>query len=258
MKQFFTIIILCLTLSGSPPSAEADISDAVLVWSEQNSSGMYNIYLQSMKGEQWGEAVVVSSAGEVQTRPTAARDGNGNIWIAWILFKQDKGTIHYRYYGAAENEWQPERVLQTETGSDLAPELIVDKQGNIWLAYAGSDPELSNIYLTAWNSTGWNTPFQINTDDRSPDVKPHFCYNSDGRLTVSWMGFNRGGYTLYSSMLKDSGWSEERERVKNEHRQNSAKLLADLPKLPKTLQPANQGFLYFQGTKHPESHRFDK
>jgi len=265
MKQFFAIIILCLALCGPPPSAEAGISDAVLVWSEQNSSGMYDIYMQAMQEEQWGEAVTVSSAGEVQTHPTGARDGNGNIWVAWTVFKQNKGTIHYRYYKAAENKWQPEQELWTKTEWNLPSDMTVDKLGDIWLTYAGSKPGLSNIYLTAWNGTGWNQPFQINTEDHSPDVNPHFRYTSNGRLSLIWKGFYKGGYTLYRSTLEDSRWSEEElagekelEKVKSRRQQRSTEKSDILPKLPKTLKPTNQGFLYFQGMEHPESYRFNK
>ncbi|MBW1636586.1 MAG: hypothetical protein JRJ68_09965 [Deltaproteobacteria bacterium] len=265
MRHFFAAIFFSLILSGLPPRAEADMGKAVLVWAEKNPSGRYDIYLQSMQQGEWGKAVVVSSTDEVQTRPAAARDTKDNIWVVWTRLKTDRGTIHYRYYSADEKKWQQERGLPTKTGWNLPSDLAVDRQGDIWLTYGGSRPGLSNIYLTAWNGNGWDQPFQVNTEDRSPDVNPHFRYAGNGRLSLIWKGFYRGGYTLYRSTLEESRWSEEellkgkeQEKVKIRQQQRSAEKFDILPKLPGTLQPTNQGFLYFMGLEHPESYRFDK
>jgi hypothetical protein len=237
--------------------ASADSPDLVIVSSEPDAKGTYGIYLRHRSDGKWTKATEISVNDQQQLHPTIAQNKNGDTLVAWTQFSETNGTICSRFFSNGIR--QTVQKLETDTSSDIAPSLALSPSGTIWLSYSGTGTNGDEIYLTRWLGTGWDTPFQVNNIDTSPDIQPEFSYDESGRLQVLWKGFYKGSYVRYVSTLANGNWSVEKrlqQALKREEGQISEeKHIADIFK---SLHLGSQAAVLAVNEKFPIAKSFIK
>lgn len=118
-----------------------------------------------------------------------------------------------------------------DTGSDARPQIVSDKQGNIFLAYAFFKDANWNAQINTARSTDGGNSFtspQTLVRDGSSQRFPSVLIKPDGAIFISWIdkrlvatakqgGEKRLGGSIAYSSSQDGGKTFETERFANEH-----------------------------------------
>jgi hypothetical protein len=110
-------------------------------------------------------------------------------------------------------KWQKQPDIVSDTQNDWGPSIILDSNGNPWLAWVGFDGTDDDIYYTYWTGNKWKKTLRVNTDDGWPDTLPILYLNKDRIPEVRWSGFNGSKYIQYTSSWNGASWSAERVAI---------------------------------------------
>ncbi len=149
--------------------------------------------------------------------PSTVLGLNGERHIVWIGFEDEdeNGEIFYAYRNSGA--WSRPTKLTDNSVSDTSPTVVIDLNGTVWIAWCHFDGEDDEIYCMRSVGNDWSNPERVNTDDATPDICPVFETDSDGKLCLTWSGYDGDRYRTYSSLWDGEKWSEE-EKAEEEKR----------------------------------------
>lgn len=142
--------------------------------------------------------------------PHSVVDTHGDIWVFWNSYRTGNTDIWYRRYVTATGTWEAETQLTTDTSSDSAPFVLLDKAGSIWVFWYSYRSSNYDIWCNHLPVDGvWAGPEQISTASES-DTNQTAVLGEDGRIWVFWHSSRGGNYNIYYSIHNPGGgWSAE-------------------------------------------------
>ncbi len=186
------------------------------------TAAKYKLFYSRLEEEGWSEgiAVVNSPVGEVEA-PSLAIDPDNRLFVVWR--DSQSGEIYFSWANAGRAispfEWTAPRGLPMPQSIGSAPDILVQPDGSLLVAYAVPVNEGRGIYLTRSDDHGetWSNPAQIFDAAASGWVmvdNPRLVRSTDGALHLLWTRSqlgerNRPVALYYSSSATDGqSWSE--------------------------------------------------
>jgi hypothetical protein len=186
--------------------------------SERQSS----IFYAKQEGGVWSRpgAVLKSPEGQAE-QPAAAIDGQGRLLVVWSASKA--GIIYFSWADTAQadnaSEWAKPQALPLPGRIGRTPDIVVDLDGALYVAYTVPINDGRGIYVTRSLDAGqtWSKP-ALAFDGASVDWEmvdsPQLAVSGDGRLHLIWekRGILAGNENqgLYYARSEDGGqtWSQ--------------------------------------------------
>jgi hypothetical protein len=200
------------------------------VWTqpEAGDNSVATVHYSRWDGTGWSQprSLLTSPDGSAAVQPDATLSADGKIVTTWL--DAVPGNIYFSQadLAAAGNarEWSRPVVLPMPTPAGSAPEIVVDEDGYIYVAYAVPLNEGRGVYLTQSGDGGvsWLGPVQVfdGTAAGWPKVDdPHLTVSGDGNLHLVWTRYSLPPDSapdgLYYARSTDDGesWSEAQEVV---------------------------------------------
>jgi hypothetical protein len=194
--------------------------------SVSDSTSTNAIYYSRWNGDSWSlPPVLLTPPDEDVSQPSTTIDGRGRLLAVWA---GGDGKI---YFSLAESrqatsvsDWATPRALPSPRPLSRSPNVLVDKSGDIYVAYAIPLNEERGIYLTLSKDDGktWSQPTQIfNGAAAGWEMveRPILALTGDENLHIMWtrstIPFGTGSQALYYARSTNGGqtWSEALEVV---------------------------------------------
>lgn len=187
----------------NPAVAMDSNGNFVITWQSdgQDGGGIYAQRYNALGAPQGSEFKVNSSPNRGQNNPEIAMDAAGDFAITWNSYGQDGSGngVYARRYGASGAAQGAEFLVNIyTTGSQDAPTIAMDHNGDFVIAWTGLGPDSSTnngIYLqrygTAGNPTG--SQFHINTSTTINQQSPSVAMDATGDFVVTWYNANQDG-----------------------------------------------------------------
>jgi hypothetical protein len=194
---------------GNPDLAVDGQGNAYAVWQDTRDAHSY-IYLASGRaGREWSNSIRLDGGddGVQRINPTVAANRRGDVYAAWIEYRDHPGFIYdahqgiiYGAYRPAGGAWEPaERVGAAIVRTDR-PAVTVDEAGNayvLWQDHANCNGNANNIrdvyYAsrpavpdTGETGTGWSTPIRIERPLLDDVHQPELAFDEVGKVYVVW------------------------------------------------------------------------
>ena len=193
--------------SASFTWANQPIAELIWVNSEKTIDGFeHHIMLSSMhidtqtNAQIWSEPVSVYQSVNLLTGPTMITQTQPSSDISrktliWSENERLKSVLKIMHKSQADDNWEAETTLTRFGKDNLGPAAIVDANNVIWVFWAATKEELSDIFYIHSEGLGWTQAKQFNTKNKVPDYQPQLSNTLEGDIEVSW-------YT-YSFVLTD-------------------------------------------------------
>ena len=133
---------------------------------------------------------------------------NGEVWAAWVAYKNDGDEIFARRFdGKAWGE--PQKVTQAPADVFLA-KMGRDRAGKPWVIWSAQVNGNFDLYARRFDGNGWS-PVERLTEDPQPDIYHAVTTDSAGNLWVVWQGFRNGKSDIFARHYDGSSWSPAEE-----------------------------------------------
>jgi hypothetical protein len=116
-----------------------------------------DIFVKRWTGSEWllvGPGSISRDVGNSTTKPMVALNGNGNLFIAWINFSDNKVFVK-KWSGSS---WESLGLVAVNQGIGDAqdPFLAIDKDGNPVVVWCGiGDKVAGKIFVNRWTGSAW-------------------------------------------------------------------------------------------------------
>ncbi|MBI2844679.1 MAG: DUF3604 domain-containing protein [Armatimonadetes bacterium] len=137
--------------------------------------------------------------------PSLAVEKNGDVWMAWIGYKNPGDTVFVRR--GHKGVWSEPAKLTERPGDFFGSTAAVDGLGRLWVIWSeriGADWQLvARSYSGDWSST------QQLTSGRGNNIFHRLISDRKGNLHLVWQGFRDGRSDIFLMSLIGDKWSSE-------------------------------------------------
>ncbi len=221
------VVITSLSGEISSPTILTDSQERLHVfWIQPDETDATNphreIFYTRKEGDTWAQpAAVLKSPDGDPVHLHAVIDQTGRLLVAWNDNKS--GEIYFSWADTAlassVNEWNKPIAVPSPAGVKTSPEMLVDQQGIVYIAYTIPLNETRGVYIVKSSDQGitWSDPTMIfDAAAAGWDMvdMPVMTMTENNNLHVIWHRFPFPGLndpvTLYYSRSNDGGatWSE--------------------------------------------------
>ena len=209
------------------PTVVSDNSNLLHVfWAQplEAAQGAENaaIYYARWEGErQWSQpvAVIANLDGDAR-QPSAAAGRDGNLYLVWSEGRT--GAVNFSAVNANRaafpDDWPEPVALPLPQSSGSSPDILVDRQGKIYVTLAVPLNEGRGIYLTSSEDGGASWSDMVKVFDAQAEGwdmvdNPHIALTNDNHLHLFWsqntLPSGPGTLALYYARSEDGGltWS---------------------------------------------------
>jgi hypothetical protein len=194
---------------GIPDVAMGNSSNVIVVWGQEDGSGISSIYSNRyVAGSGWGTPEVIENGSGEAHSPEIALDGSGNAIAVW---QQADGSGIYGIYSnryVAGSGWGTATAIESGSGEVGEPQIAMDSGGNAIAVWDQDDGTgINSIYANRYTvGSGWGTATAIESDDINAGG-PEIAVNSSGNAVAIW-GENDGtkNSTHANHYAAGSGW----------------------------------------------------
>jgi len=125
-----------------PSIVETTDGEIWFVWSRNN-----DIYYKIYNGTDWSPDIPLTSDPDIlDLYPSIMQASNGKIWVVWDSDRiSDQSDIYYRIYDNSTG-WSPDTRVTFYSTNDLAPSIMQDINGTIWIAWTSNRLSNFDIY----------------------------------------------------------------------------------------------------------------
>lgn len=178
-------------------------------------------YARYEEGEWSRPQSVLSSPQGIAEDPAAVASPDGRLLVVWS--GGEAGEIYFSSVESARSaltdSWSAPQLLPGVMRAGSSPDILVDNQGGIYVAYAIPLNEQRGIYLTRSTDGGqtWSEPvrvFDAQAAGWAMVDDPELAWTEDGNLYVTWtrltLPSGTGSLGLFFSRSGDGGatWSQ--------------------------------------------------
>ncbi|HLJ14720.1 MAG TPA: DUF3604 domain-containing protein [Bryobacteraceae bacterium] len=127
---------------------------------------------------------------------------NGDLWVAWIGYRNRQDTIFARRLTNGEGS------AAEEAGSgDIAfTKLGRDRNGGVWVFWSQQVESNFDVYGRRFDGKSWGRTERL-SDAPQPDIYPAVATDSSGNLWLAWQGFRNGKSDIFARRYDGSSWS---------------------------------------------------
>ena len=201
--------------------------DVYVVWVGERLEGQhlyYGVYYRrwNASSQAWGSQSTVIEypwsryIDDWPYSPTIAADDQGNLYVAWVHYRNGDRDINYRRWDAASGSWSSVYNVSNNDDRSTEPDIVV----------SGGRPHLvwrdgERVQYSRWDpaSASWLAPLNLG----SPGYDPAIAATDDGHIHVVWSqyvshddrwvihykrwdGSNWGGFKSVTSFLGAPEW----------------------------------------------------
>jgi hypothetical protein len=119
--------------------------------------------------------------------PVAARDSNGNVWVAWQGWRNGRAAI----FAAAQNgaKFGSATEVSQSQGNEWNPAIATDATGRVTIAWDSYRNQNYDVYFRTLSSGTWGQETPAAATARY-EAYPSIAYDRNGRL---WVAYEEGG-----------------------------------------------------------------
>lgn len=190
--------------SDGLPAAAATDDGALWVVAARTRQAESRLWAQAWSNGRWREPVSGPSARRWDHHPDLAA-GGGALWLAWIGEDGPNGDASLFASRWAGSGWTTAEQLPGAPGAPMAPSITVAGDGQPMVAWAASDGDDAEIWVTVRRGSGWTAPIRL-TDNDVPDITPSIA-SSGAQALIAWSTFTPDGYLTCARMGRPfQGW----------------------------------------------------
>lgn len=214
--------LLAVLLAAAPCWA----AEQEIVWS-QTDGLRQEIYHSATAAGEWEQPEKLTDNNANNLHPAFVIAPDSNRWIFWSAVRPD--GISIQYLVGKDGDWSEPMTMEMEgLSSAIAPSVLLDQQGTIWMVWAGNDGSSQDeIYWSRHKGSTWQKPQMLNAANQVPDIRPTISRNENGQLEVRWQGFRDGKYKDLVSVWDGTAWSAEQEFKKEEEPEKEVPVLPE-------------------------------
>ena len=188
--------------SDSRPEAE-------VVWAQSDGLRL-ELFRSRLQGGTWNQPQQITNDNADNVHPSVDTGPDGITWLAWTAIEQGKYEIRYTHTDKDGN-WLEPASFPSPLPSNIAPSLVVDGGGVIWMVWSGNDGVHNDeIYYSRFQDGKWQQPALVNQPNNVPDILPELNRDADGSRHVRWQGYRQNRYIELESSWSHQGWTQER------------------------------------------------
>ncbi len=195
---------------SAPAIAVDKLGNAHIVWEdyrEGNSDIYYACWNASSPykhtSEGFSKAIKISDAGGSfsQQNPEIAVDGRGTIYAVWE--DNRKGTDFDIYFAKSTDgkTFSPNKIVNDYTGNanQLDPDIVVDADGMIYIAYDDDRLGKTDVYVTRSmdGGTTFSPSVRVNNMTDGMQSYPSLAVNQSGAVFVAWQDSRNSTWDVY-------------------------------------------------------------
>lgn len=178
---------------------------ADLAWPELNGNHS-DIYYNAYRKGKWTGKVRVSDPRYNNMHPEMAVVNDDSLFLVWTAVDGFRNKLFFAV--KSKDGWGAAQEIETGMQSSIGPVIILDVAGIPWIAWAGNDGGLDEIFVSSWNGKNWSSPVQVNPSNEVPDILPEISLSVGGNLLVTWQKYDNYEYRYYQSELHDGRWND--------------------------------------------------
>ena len=182
----FYCILLLLSVASPSMAAEAEV-----VWTHFDGEH-HQILFSAYSDEVWqrpGE-LVYSSSNPLAT-PVIGTLPSGEKLLIWAEMVRNKVKLMFSQSTTrADRSWAEANVFSDLGNENLAPSLVTDLNGQVWVFWSSSSAQPSDVYLRRFDGTAWSSPELVHAANQVPDNSVQASLNSDGNVYLEWNTFD--------------------------------------------------------------------
>ncbi|MBI1789183.1 MAG: DUF3604 domain-containing protein [Acidobacteria bacterium] len=131
---------------------------------------------------------------------------NGEVWVAWVAFKDNASTVLARRFDGAA--WEPAQQVAPRAGDIFLAKMGRDAKGRPWVVWSEQVDGNWDLYGRRLGDAA----VERLTTDPQPDIHHQMATDSKGNLWLVWQGFRNGKSGIFARRYDGGKWSEA-ERV---------------------------------------------
>ncbi len=120
-------------------------------------------------------------------KPSVVADKNKNLHAVW--HDDGKGLnrrqVYYALFDFAKNAWSEPELIVSDSFSNSDPDIAVDSAGNVYVVYATTKTDYTDISVITKNSYGWSDPYLL-TSNLFDSFAPKICIDENNNAHVVW------------------------------------------------------------------------
>lgn len=203
-----------LTDQSLPTLAAGDSGHVYLAWSDgRNGNDDIFFAASTNSGQSWSQNVKVNSdtGSAVQTEPSLARDGVGDLHLTWRDTRNGDADI---FYARSTNEgagWQTNRRVNQDGPGALQylPSVAADEAGRVFVSWRDNRDGAHNIYAARSDNGGANWLSETRVNDDSPSSffhdTPAIAFAGGQKLALLWRDSRTGSPDIFAAVSADRG-----------------------------------------------------
>ncbi len=148
-------------------------------------------------------ALDVSMPGYQNDFPTVAAGANGELWMAWVGYR-DKGNVVFARR-LKDGKWEKPLNVTPAPGDVFLVKIGRDRNGHMSAIWSAQVDGNWDLYARKFDGKDWSGVERL-TNDIQPDVYHNVATDSNGNLWVAWQGFRNGKSDIFARRYDGSSW----------------------------------------------------
>ena len=204
----------------NPAVAMNASGDAVVAWTDHNSSGNRVVFMSQLKDGIWtypknsDDYIGPNTDSAWQVR--VAMDNNGDAIIVWtqdeitndhqVIFKSEYRSGTWTHPTDANDGFSP------QDNTCWTPAVAMDNNGNAIIAWYESNGTNTMIYVREYREGAWSPMPNLLSDNFSPtgqnaNYRPRVAMDDNGNAIVTWYQSNGSNWQIYKREYRSGAWS---------------------------------------------------
>lgn len=148
----------------------------------------------------------ISTADYHNNHPSLTADNTGNVWIAWIAYRDESEDILLRRL--INGSWSEPVKVSEKSGDFFSSAVAVDGRGLVWVVWSERNGYDWHLMARAYDGSSWR-PAQRLTDGAGNNLFHRLTADHNGNLHLVWQGFRGGRSDIFLKSLTGDSWSRE-------------------------------------------------
>jgi hypothetical protein len=149
------------------------------------------------------------SGKEYQDDFAAMLSGNGEVWAAWVGYRDNANDVLLRRFDG--KTWSPVQKATEKPGDIFLVKLGRDRNGHVWAVWSAQVNGNFDLYARRWDGRAWSGTDRLTTAPQ-PDIYHALATDSTGTMWLAWQGFRDGKADVFARRFDGKSWSPE-ERI---------------------------------------------
>jgi hypothetical protein len=197
----------------SPQVAMDDHGNALVVWTQYDSSSHLNLYAKRFSAGSWGAVTLMEYGAGGVWGPQVAMDNSGNAVVVWSqLDSSSHMSLYARYFSSGT--WGAVTLLKTEAGDASSPSVAMDDNGNAMAVWKQTENTMNgyhdHVYAKRFSSGAWEATISIGYDVGV--FGPQVAMDDNGNAMAVWSDFYgsaAGGQYISANRYSAGAWGKD-------------------------------------------------